>query len=229
MSIVMFRLSSLTAMWRDYRAASNDFSASLPSPTMIAGLLGNVQGMDYDPGVAYRTGNPMPYARSLLDWVEREQVGVAVRWLGGRVKRISIDGNRTKVLNSRAKWLPTQVPRQFLWKPQYEIAVRLLTEDASSRLAVALNCPVRRPHAGINDCPAFVADVRVVEVLPVANWAIASSVPERDSVPLTQMRLDDRDERMDVNGYWGLPFVGEPEGGDERFVPVMVTRKEIQA
>lgn len=223
MNIVLFKLSALRAMWRDYRIASNDFSAALPSPTMIAGIVGNAQGMDYDPSKAYPTGNPIPYAKSLMQWVETERVGVAVRFMNERVKRCQIDGNRTKMLNNKAKLMPTQVPRSFLWKPSYEIAVRLSTEEAAIRLAEALVNPKRRVFAGISNCPAFISDVRIVNELPSGNWAVRSGMCEREVVPLTLMKKNDKDERIVLDGYWGLPHKGEEDTeGNECFVNVMV-------
>lgn len=222
MNIVIFKLSSLRAMWRDYRVASNDFSAALPSPTMIAGIVGNAQGMDYDPIVAYNTGNPIPYAKSLKKWVEEEQVAVAVRFLDDKIKRCHVDGNRTKVLDNKAKVAPTQIPRSFLWKPSYEIAVKLISEDAAVRLAESLKNPKRRVFAGDSSCPAFIAEVRIINHLPLGNWAVRSDRCEREVIPLTRMKKQDKDERMVLDGYWGLPTEEEPDTeGNDCFVNVM--------
>jgi len=223
MKIVRFTLQGELALWRNVYDSIGSYSCLGPAPSALAGLCGAALGfasprslgaVDPDPGrlkVQWQAGFPWPAAPQLLEWLKINEVFFACRWTGGFPRRIAWNVNGRKEINGSEN---LRMQQQVIEAPCYEAAVRLARLEDAEKLAEALKVPAFRLYLGCSECPAFVTDISLVDVLPRSgDWAFRSEQGALgEATPFSVMRLDaERSlERLKIMGYWIYPTPGMP-------------------
>ena len=235
-----FSLKGDIALWRNPYEPMGTFSSLGPAPSHLAGMLGAAMGMATPHSIGSGRRNDAalkhfrkkglfwPLSEELLQWQERNNYAIAVRWLGKIPKRISWNVNGIKGFKGSDSSTNLRILQQIIENPEYEVLIRLNNRDAVKKAGKAIRNPAFPLYLGASFCRAIVENVREIEAPQVVSegnaWAYRTEkLTVGECTPFTQHVVNQKEcfERISCDGFWvyPTPLHNAPKAAMERKDP----------
>jgi CRISPR-associated Cas5-like protein len=170
---IQFQIQGQAAMWHVTETIQTNFSAPIPSPSNVAGLVGAALGLGFteeDHPHAKKVGPAFALAASLLEWEREAQPEFCIGLLPGWSRR----SWNTNGLQSPSGDKFFQMAQKILWEPSYCIRMRWKPTAALSKEVVMarLKEPVFPVYLGQSHYRGYISNVsEVIQDPESVAWA----------------------------------------------------------
>lgn len=212
--IILFEMFAEQALWQLPSEALARWSAPLPAPSALAGILGAAMGFRQS-GNSAKTGG-WEVSQEWIKWIDETRPEVAVA-LVTPLKRKSLNTNGLKTpaeLPASAGGSSTlRILQTFLEEPRYKVAVRVGSGD--TELLSALQNPSFPIYLGNTHCCGkiinpkmhMISDVGEGSCAPWAQWT--GTIPETEYNWCSRVDVTQK-QRLKNEGYIHLPEDATP-------------------